>query len=176
MPFNTLLLTGCLLTGKTSFKENGVEIKVIPQSGETILFFSIDEQSNPSCKLRQVLNIDQQNMKICDLIVFYGKGNDRVICFVELKGGDLQRAVEQIRNTYNSFRKILLSRCSHCNGFIPKAYIKTNSSAPQEIKEYQKQLCTTFGKSNYDISKNSDLGNFIRGVAYQAKGKRTRNN
>ncbi|MDJ0735259.1 MAG: hypothetical protein QNJ47_14575 [Nostocaceae cyanobacterium] len=169
MPFNTLLLTGCFLPGKTSFKENGVEIKVQPESGETILFFSIDEQSNPSCKLRQVLKIDRQNMKICDLIVFYGKDNHRVICFVELKGSDLERAVEQVENKYKSLTNILSSRC---NSFISKAYIKTNSSAPQEIKQYQEQLSTTFGKNNYDISKNSDLGDFIRGATRKARGKR----
>lgn len=32
MPFNTLLLSGCFLPGKTSFIENGVEISLQPEA------------------------------------------------------------------------------------------------------------------------------------------------
>jgi len=51
----TLLLESCLLTGKTRFKENQALVSVKPEEDETILFFSIDDQSNPKCKLRQLL-------------------------------------------------------------------------------------------------------------------------
>jgi len=89
MPFNTLLLTECFLPGQTHYKESGVKIGLQPESGETVLFFSIDNQSNPNCKFRQLLGINEENQRICDLIVFYAKDNQRVICFVELKGSDL---------------------------------------------------------------------------------------
>ena len=102
MPFNTLLLTGCFLPGKTSFTEDGVQLSLQPESGETVLFFSIDDQSNPNCKFRQVLGI-QNDKKICDLIVFYAKENERIICFVELKGSKLGTAVEQVTNTDKYF-------------------------------------------------------------------------
>jgi len=100
MPFNTLLLSCCLLPGKTSHIENGVNVSLQPASGETVLFFHIDEQSNPNCKFRQLLGLNQEGMKICDLIVFYAKENERIICFVELKGGDIKTAKEQVINTY----------------------------------------------------------------------------
>ncbi|AVH72808.1 hypothetical protein [Nostoc sp. 'Lobaria pulmonaria (5183) cyanobiont'] len=170
MLFNKLLLSSCLLPGKTSYTENGVEINIKPSSGETILFFLIDNQSNPNCKLRQILGLEQEGMKICDLIVFYAKESKRIICFVELKGGDVKTATEQVITTYTYFKKSLKQSELSLN-FIAKAYIKSNSSVPQEIDKYKQELKQTFGEGNYDISKNSDLGNFLRGVEYQPKGK-----
>jgi len=52
LPFEILLLSPCLLPGQTSFKESKASVKVVPEAGETILFFNIDDQSNRSCKLR----------------------------------------------------------------------------------------------------------------------------
>ncbi|MFN6517328.1 MAG: hypothetical protein RMY29_022880 [Nostoc sp. CreGUA01] len=171
MPLNTLLLSSCLLPGKTSYTQNGIEINIKPSSGETILFFCIDNQSNPNCNLRQVLGLDREGMKICDLIVFYAKEETRIICFIELKGGDIKTATQQVITTFTYFRKLLKQSGISIN-FIPKAYIKSNSSAPQEIDKYKQQLKEQFGDGNYDISKNSDLGDFLRGVEYQPKGKR----
>ncbi|MDZ8185911.1 MAG: hypothetical protein RMX96_13790 [Nostoc sp. ChiSLP02] len=171
MPLNNLLLSSCLLPGKTSYTEKGVEINIKPSSGETILFFCIDNQSNPNCNLRQLLGLDREGMKICDLIVFYAKENIRIICFVELKGGHIKTATEQVITTYKYFLKFL-KQCGTSLNFIPKVYIKSNSSAPQEIDKYKQQLKEQFGDGNYDISKNSDLGDFLRGVEYQPKGKR----
>jgi hypothetical protein len=102
----------CLLPGQTSFKESKASVKVEPQADETILFFHIDEQSNPGCKLRQFLWGTEKGQKMCDLIVFYAKKSEkeskseRVICFVELKDniGDLGHATEQVINTYNTFQ------------------------------------------------------------------------
>lgn len=171
MPLNNLLLSSCLLPGKTSYTENGVEINIKPSSGETILFFCIDNKSNPNCNLRQLLGLDREGMKICDLIVFYAKENTRIICFVELKGRDIETATQQVINTYTYFIKLLKQSRKSLN-FIAKVYIKSNGSAPQEIEKYKQQLKEQFGDGNYDISKNSDLGDFLRGVEYQPKGKR----
>jgi hypothetical protein len=55
MPFEILLLSPCLLPDKTSFKESKASVKVVPEAGETILFFNIDDQSNRDCKLREFL-------------------------------------------------------------------------------------------------------------------------
>jgi len=106
LPFEILLLSPCLLPGQTSFKESKASVKVEPQAGETILFFNIDEKSNPDCKLRNFLWGKETGQKICDLIVFYAKESERVICFVELKDniGDLGHGTDQVINTYNSFK------------------------------------------------------------------------
>jgi hypothetical protein len=171
MPFNTLLLSGCLLPGKTSHREDGVEIRVEPASGETVLFFSIDSDKNPKCKLRQILGLDQSGMKSCDLIVFYARENENIICFVELKGRKIENAKEQVINTYIYFSKVFKKSDLSLN-FVPKAYIKSDSSLPKELDKYKQELKATFGEGNYDINRDSDLGKFLRGVPYQSKGKR----
>ncbi|MEA5554806.1 hypothetical protein VB713_28180 [Anabaena cylindrica UHCC 0172] len=171
MPFDYLLLSCCLLPGKTSHKEDGIEVSLQPASGETVLFFHIDEKSNPNCKFRKLLRLDQEGMKICDLIVFYAKDSERIICFVELKGKDIKTAKEQVINTYTYFYK-LLKKTDSSLSLTAKTYIVSSSSVPQEIDKYKKELKDKFGEGNYDISRNSDLGNFLRDVKRQPKGKR----
>ncbi|MEK8016456.1 MAG: hypothetical protein VSS75_006270 [Candidatus Parabeggiatoa sp.] len=104
----TLLLTPCLLPSKTRFDESKA---LKPQADETILFFFIDDQSNTDCKLCQLLWGDKAGENLCDLIVFYAKGNERVFCFVELKDNleeeDLNQAIKQVTNTYTHFRRHL---------------------------------------------------------------------
>lgn len=66
-------------------------VRVQPVSGETILFFSIDDHSNPPCKFRQLLGMQGEN--ICDLLVYYATQQERTVCFVELKGKNRGKAV-----------------------------------------------------------------------------------
>ena len=171
MLFDHLLLSCCLLPGKTSHKEDGVNVSLQPASGETVLFFHIDEKSNPNCKFRKLLGLDREGMKICDLIVFYAKDNEKIICFVELKGGDIKTAKEQVINTYIHFKKVL-KKTDPSLRFTPKTYIKSNVSGPQETGKYQEELNTEFGEGNCRISKNSDLGAFLRNIKPQPPGKR----
>ncbi|MFN4875491.1 MAG: hypothetical protein ACK5GT_03355 [Aphanizomenon sp.] len=170
MLFYHLFLSCCLLPGKTSHKEDGVEVSLQPASGETVLFFHIDEKSNPNCKFRQLLGLDREGMKICDLIVYYAKDNERIICFVELKGGDIKRATEQVKTTYYYFNEFLKKFNSSLK-FTAKTYIVCDGSAPQEFDRYKEELKAKFGEGNYRIYRDSDLGNFLRGAKYQPKGK-----
>ncbi len=100
---------------------------------------------------------------ICDLIVFYAKERERVICFVELKDNiaDLGHATDQVINTYHSFK-------SHLNpsSYKAKAFIYGYAgSAPHEHQEYQNKLSKVFKKNNFEISRrNNDLGNILRGI------------
>ena len=162
LPFEILLLSPCLLPGQTSFKENKASVKVEPKPGETILFFNIDDQSNPDCKLREFLWGKQTGQTICDLIVFYAKEKERVICFVELKDNmsDLDHATDQVINTYHSFKLHLNS------SYKPKAFIYGSAgSVPYEHQEYQNKLSKVFKKNNFDYSRtNNDLGNILRGI------------
>ena len=141
MPFETLLLMPCLLPGQTSFKEGKSRVIVQPQPEETILFFNIDDCSNPRCRFRQLLWENREGENICDLMVFYARGEERIVCFVELKDNikDLGKATKQLINTYNSFKQHLKLR------YTPKAYVSTpGGSAPQEYKKYEEELIKTF--------------------------------
>ena len=167
-PCEILLLSPCLLPGKTSFKEGKATVEVTPDEGETIIFFNIDDQSNPACKLRNFLWGTQRGQRMCNLMVFYAKKSEkeskseRVICFVELKENmsDLGHATDQVINTYNSFK-------SHLKlSYTPKAFIYGSAgSVPYERQEYQNKLSKVFKKNNFEISRrNNDLGNILRGI------------
>lgn len=159
MPWNALLLT-CLLAGKTSFLETGTgtSISVKPESGETVLFFAIDDQSNPRCKLRQALGMHTSD-EMCDLLVFYATETRLVLCLVELKRGrKIEKAVRQITNTYTYLKKGLSISSNHIEW---KAYILVSRGSPQETKP-AKELETYFGKHKYAIREDKDLSNFLR--------------
>jgi len=171
----TLLLTPCLLPGKTRFDESNASVWVKPQVDETILFFSIDDQSNTDCKLRQLLWGDKEGENLCDLIVFYARGNEQVFCFVELKDNlaeeDLSQAVKQVTNTYMHFKQHL--RLNH------RYTAKTFISAPKgprskRHQKYQAALLKVFKEpNNIEYSGNADeFGDFLRGIRVSDKGKR----
>jgi len=174
MPFENLLLSSCLLPGLTYFKESKASVKVEPLAGETILFFNIDDQSNPGCKLRQFLWGTEKGQKMCDLMVFYAKDSERVICFVELKDnmGDLGHATEQVINTYNTF-KVHLQK-----SYTAKAFIYACAgSLPYEHEEYQRKLLKEFGKNNFDFNNRSNdaLGDLLRGIPPKTGGGKRKN-
>ena len=172
MPFENLLLSSCLLPGQTAFKESKASVEVKPLAGETILFFNIDDQSNRSCKLREFLWGKKTDQQICDLIVFYAKENERVICFVELKDNisHLGHATEQVINTYNSFKLHLNS------SYKRKAFIYGFAgSVPHEHQEYQKKLSKVFDNFEWGRKSNNDLGNILRGKSPNiGEGKRNK--
>jgi len=174
MPFENLLLSSCLLPGKTAFKESKASVEVKPLAGETILFFNIDDKSNPGCKLRQFLWGTEKGQKMCDLIVFYATDSKRVICFVELKDNisDLGHATEQVINTYNTFKRHLHQ------SYTAKAFIYAwTGSSPDEKKEYQKKLFKEFGENNFDFNDRSNdaLGNLLRGSQPKPGGGKRKN-
>jgi len=160
LPFEILLLSPCLLPGQTSFKESKASVKVVPEAGETILFFNIDDQSNPGCKLREFLWGKATGQQICYLIVFYATESESVICFVELKDNmsDLGHATDQVINTYNSFKSHLKSTY-----YKPKAFIYGFAgSVPHEHQKYQNKLSKVFDNFEWG-NRNNDLGNILRG-------------
>lgn len=163
MPFNTLLLTS-LIHG-TSFSEGRCQVRLCLEPGETVLFFVVDDQSNPDCTLRQDFGVTGS---ICDLVVFYVRGHNKVICLVELKGSDIERAIEQVTSTRRFLQESLrqLAKCkefrSHLRQIEWKAYIHPHGSVPRDTKRLCKPLQQDFGKGNFDISRKEDLGEFLR--------------
>jgi len=170
----TLLLTPCLLSGKTRFDENKASIWIKPEEDETILFFSIDDQSNPKCKLRQLFWREKTCEKMCDLIVFYAKGNEHIFCFVELKDTlaeeDLNQAIKQVTNTYTHFKQHL--KLNH--RYIAKTFISApKSSLPKRYHQYQQALLKIFKEENIEYNGKADeFGDFLRGITRTDKGKR----
>ena len=164
MPFNTLLLT-CLKSGK-SFGESGARVSVsrpnIYDSKETVLFFSIDDQSDEKSTLRDDLGLEGA---LCDLVVFYApdSGDKKVLCLVELKGKDIKHAVEQVTNTCRSLKNNFNNK-THIQQITWKAYILTTGGAHKNTKRtMDKELAEYFGKKNCDISTKENICEFLRG-------------
>lgn len=163
MPFNTLLLT--CLSPKKSFFEAGGHIHFNQKADEIILLFVIDPESNSTSTAYQDLIIKGP---ICDLILYYIKDHNKVICFIELKGANIQKAVEQIENTFKNFKTLLehstgdKACCPHCRDISYKSYIQLHGSAPRPITEYERALAKQFGRRNFRVSQDQDVDSFIR--------------
>jgi hypothetical protein len=178
MLLETLLLSPCFLSGKTSHKDSKTTISVNRndlENDETLLFFHIDDQSNPCCNLRNIFWQKQDGHSLCDLLVFYAKDNKRIFCFVELKDdkSDFPKATKQIISTYDAFKTQLAIQFQ--NKYIAKAFICcAKGSLPQEQKTYQDNLNAKFGNNYEHDGKSEDFLNFLRGksIKFQSKGKR----
>lgn len=160
MPFNTLMLD--YLIPDTSFAESGGRVNVKPQLGETVLFFRIDDLLK-----RNKLKTEG---KVCDMIVFYCKRNKKVLCLTELKGSDINHAIEQVINTYHSLRRGF--KKTHLSQIEWKVYIHSHGSVPGKRKNKKKgkqtkrddphaPLKKIFNK-NYQITHQPDMGKFLR--------------
>jgi hypothetical protein len=170
MPFNTLLLT-CLIPG-TRFSESGCVVRLKPEPQETVLFFHVDDQSNPDCVLCEDLGLEG---KVCDLVIFYALEDRKVLCLLEMKKGqDFEKAAKQIMNTYQYLRRFFresLGRrpCgSHLRSVDWKAYIHLHGGSPKNRKQLErtpewKTLSDDFGRDGFTITSNPNLGWFLRG-------------
>jgi hypothetical protein len=160
MPFNTLLLT-CLYPG-TSFSEKGNVVSLEPQSGEMVLFFSIDDQSNAACTLRQRLQLQGS---ICDLLVFRAAFSGRQIesvtlCLTELKGREVDRALEQVESVYNALSCLPSFSRPSCR-ITWKAYVKVNVGSPIR---YNQDIAGRLKRRGLqvEVGRRADIGNFLR--------------
>jgi hypothetical protein len=158
MPFNALLLVS--LISDTHFSESGVEVSMVQKSGEKLLFFKMDQPI-----VREALHIEGH---ICDGLVCYFRGNEKIFCLVELKGCRLDTAVDQIINTHKHLKSQFTSSLDKMNHkkylhmITWKAYVCSRGSTPKELSHYKKTLDDTFGKGNYGIRADKDLGKFLR--------------
>lgn len=157
MPLNVLLLTS-LIDG-TSVTQSGVTVNVKPLAGEKILFFKLDDQSVRGCL--------ELNGSICDYLVFYQKEQQRpALCLLELKGKGVKHAIDQLRNTHSCLVTHFKERSywKSIKDITWKGYVCCNSHSPLEpTKQYAVQLRSVFGNSkNYDITRNPDIGTFLR--------------
>ena len=164
MPFNTLLLHGFI--HGTSVEENGVRVTGHEQRGEKILVFRLDTKDK---SIRRSLGFPDQS-GICDYLFVLSretlgergaKEYKRTLCLVELKGKEVEHAIEQIVNTYNRLNDILRQDNS-CRSFLKnviwKAYICSNDrSSIVPNKSSTDRLIKTFRqRKNFDMSHDGD--------------------
>ena len=174
MLLETLLLSPCFLTGKTNIKDSKTNFPISRNSikeDETLLFFDIDDKSNPDCKLREFFWGENEGHLLCDLLVFFAKGSKRVFCFVELKDNksDFPKATDQVISTYKAFKEKRTFKCT------AKAFIYCSAGElPQDYRRYQKNLEATFGNNSEHDGKPENFLNFLRGenVKFNKRGQK----
>lgn len=154
----------CKLEG-TSHTESGVKVSVKPDKSqeETIVFFCIDPESpesNEDCEFIDIISAVQ----ICDLLIDYESSKKVVFCLVELKGRDVEHAIEQVLST---FKGILRTFGKNVRDDVQwKAYIVQHGSAPCPTKKSQKLLRLmeeAFSQfDDFEVKKDRDVGRFLR--------------
>ncbi len=152
MPLTSLLLSA--LTPKSTLKENNIGITIdrnaLNKAEETLLLFESDKKDT---HFRRIW-LPQQgcgdaNSLCCDGIIFYhslNTGMSGTICFVELKGGDLPHAVEQIEHTYNAIKDALINANIKTGKIKWKAVIISNVGKPKNYLNIVKPLTDKFEK------------------------------
>jgi hypothetical protein len=187
MLLETLFLSPCFLSGETTHRDSQTTLSINKkdlENDETLLFFDIDDQTEHHCdisdennhrrKLRELFWQQQDGHSLCDLLVFFAKGNERIFCFVELKDNksDFPKATEQVISTYDAFKKKLAT--SFQSKYIAKAFICcSRGSLPQEYKNSLAELNKKFSDCVHD-GKSENFLDFLRGenVKFKKSGQK----
>jgi hypothetical protein len=141
------LLFNVLIHG-TSYEENGKKVKITKSknSGDsTILFFHIDDNNS-------IIKQNNPQDKICDLFIYVShknKGGDKnnnfndkkLLILAELKGSDIKRAVEQIKQTHTTLKNMFMKANLNLNKNIEWiAIIVASGGSIKNPKKYQKEF------------------------------------
>lgn len=176
MPFNSLLLAG--LQGNETLIENAVAVSINKEEkshekkedGEIILLFEADRNKLFRRCLSETLPKTTVNPQCCDGIILRHTAEKNTICFVELKGKNIQHAAEQILNTWTAVSNLLEMKNISTSKIIWKAAIISSDSKPQNEPTSLKDLRGKFNHKSRDqnvllITQKAgvkDLTSFIR--------------
>jgi hypothetical protein len=139
VPLSDLLFNVLIHGTRHNERRTGKGVSMSPMSGDVILFFNTD---NNNCKVKQ------NTTNTCDLLIFVSNRNipTRILALVEIKGNEVDHAVEQIKQTYQYIHR-QLSNCvnnytRHINAGTIKwlGIILTSSNSPINYKKYKKEL------------------------------------
>jgi len=152
-------LSSCLMTG-TSITESGLTVSMKRKLDEIVHFFRIDSDGGR----RELGMVD---LKVCDCLVIYTKEieRDEVLCFLELKGGRLDDAKEQIISTHGKVTQILNTERIQQN-VILKVCICMRQQAPSGFVRHEAELKRLFGRDHvrlkFGVKHYKELGDFFR--------------
>ena len=155
---------------KTSIHENGISVSIKKVQGEIIRFFLTDNSLARAC-----FAMNKQGVKCCDYLLLYTKENTtkktELLCFIELKGKDIDKAGKQILDTSKhiaEFSQQHLDKKQQPN--VTKAaaiFLHERAPAYQSRRERDK-LARIFDITHIDIKhgvqRGHDIGQFIRSI------------
>lgn len=137
--------------------------------GEVILCFQLDERRDGRGKqVARSLGIVTDD-KRCDGLIFYTNDatQERVICLVEMKHKNIDKVVNQIKDTKEVIEKLLEDECrSTCSKELSrvkwKACFYRYGSSPEDVQSVKKQLSGFSDIADFTLNDN-DAGPFLRG-------------
>jgi hypothetical protein len=149
--------------------ESGLTVSIERLKDEIVCFFQTD-----SSEARNILNMPDDDQKSCDYFIFYTKAKHdqkEIVCFLELKGKNFEKAVKQVCNAYK-YVKLLLGQYlekAQYQKVIYSVSICMHSRAPSPMIELRgrEQLKAIFRITDSHIEirhgrSKHDLGNFLR--------------
>jgi hypothetical protein len=191
MLLETLLLSPCFLSAQSTHKDSKTILRIDKsklEDDEVLLVFDIDDASeHKDCvlggkgsphrkKIRELLwKKGEEGHSLCDFLVFFAKGNERVFCFVDLKDNKdhADKATKQVISTYEAFKAKLGNDCNFNAKYKAYAFICSSSGNLPRNSSYLKDLQTNFEKYEHDGSSDSFL-DFLQGKSksFEKRGKR----
>ena len=152
-------LVSCLMAG-TSITEFGLTVSMEKKSGENVYFFRVDSDEGRHA-------LDMVDLKVCDCLVIYTKEpeRDEALCFLELKGGRLDDAKEQVISTHDKVKQLLSVERIRQNVTL-KVCICMRQQAPSGSMRQEAELKRIFGKDHvrlkFGVKHYKELGEFFR--------------
>jgi hypothetical protein len=134
-----------------SYTESGVSISVDRKRDEKVKFYLLDREMGPCDYMEKRREITQG--EICDLVISYQKNeSDEIIfCLVELKGININKAIDQISIVFDSLKR---KECAH-HSITWKAYVCSHGSSPVKYDTtHENKLKERFLSGNFKIRKN----------------------
>jgi hypothetical protein len=129
----SVLLWRCLAPGEYTVEENNLSATLTPLNGmrETILVFDkLDDRRLPD-------HYAGADRACCDAIFFYSRNlaDDAgpLLLFVELKGTDIRRAIEQLKNTMREVEAAVRPESLRGKTRRRAAVIVTKATVPQLV-------------------------------------------
>jgi hypothetical protein len=164
--FLDVRLANCRIQG-TSVQESGIRVSTQPTAGEIIVFFHTDTDEGRECLEMRIEG--ESSEKICDYLIYYTREgrHSEIVCFLELKGTDLAKAVKQVEMTQTQTKTLMQEeiRSKYHQNFTFRICICLRSQAPSTSQRIRDSLIQKFGGRNVEIRhgvKRHDIGPLLR--------------
>ena len=151
------------LEPRTSAHKIGITVSTEVLAGEIIIFYHTD------CKEgRKGLNAELEGNKICDYLILFTKDevDYEIVCFLELKGKNLETAIQQIERTHQYVKDLSRLKFKKYNLNINwRVCICLRRSASNANQRKRNELIQKFGGDNVVIKHGItyfDIGPLLR--------------
>lgn len=155
---------------KKSIHENSITVGIERGPGEIIHFFFTDSHFARECFAMQA-----EGIKCCDYLLLYTREDSmhtkELLCFIELKGKAIDKAVDQISDTYKyvmQFSQQRIDRRQHTNVTKVAAIFLRERVPSGRSRREKERLEKIFDKKHiymrHTVGHNREFSQFIRNI------------